>query len=158
MKLFKCLYIVGLLLLVSGSAVLAQTSIVKNVKFRQSGDKIIIHYDLDGLAKKSYKVSLALSDNGGRSFRIKPETLTGDIGGKVRSGKSKEIIWNMTTDYPRGLDGDQFVFAVDAEMKKGSKTPLFLLGAGAVGGAVYYFTQIAGKKERGSIELIIADF
>jgi len=159
MKSFKIMCFIAVFTIGFSSSVFAQMCEVKNVKFRQSGDKIIIQYDLDGQAKKNYKVSLALSNNGGQSFRIEPKALTGDVGKKVRPGKNKEIIWEMTSDYPLGIEGGQFVFAVDAELKKGSKMGFYMIGAGAIGGAVYFFTSMKDDQPtKGSIKLNISDF
>ena len=157
MRCLKLLSLAFLFTIIFNPLVYAQDCKVKNVNFKQQGDNIIIRYDLQGRANKSYKVSLLLSDNGGISYRIKPRSVKGDIGSKVKPGRGKEIIWLMSRDYPDGLEGSRFVFAVDAELKRANKMPAFLLGAGAVGGAVYLVLKMTEPKT-GTIKLNISDY
>ena len=139
----------------------AQDLIVKNVKFEQRGESIIVQYDLIGDRNKKYKISLSLSDDYGKTYRILPKTVLGDIGNNVRSGRNKQITWYLKRDIPEGLQGEDFVFAVDAELQKGgSKLPYILLGAGVVGGIVYFVTKSNGKDQTtepttGSISIAI---
>ena len=140
----------------------AQDVQVRNVTFTQMDELIIIRYDLDGLLNKEYQVKLSLSDDYGASFRIKPYAVRGDVGKGVIPGVGKEIIWTITDDYPTGIEGDGFVFAVDAELKKGgSKFLYYLLGGGVVGGIVYFVskgggeTGVNGEPTTGSISITI---
>lgn len=116
----------------------AQNPEVMNVRFEQKGNQIVIKYDLAGKRGTKYFVSAVSSDNGGRTYRIEMASVKGDIGQGVTPGYNKTITWDMLTDYPRGLEGDDFVFAVNAKLQKSSKKWPFLLGAAAVGGAVIY--------------------
>lgn len=151
-----------IVILFSQSLVQAQECKVSNVTFKQSGETITIRYDLAGKATKAYQVSVALSDDGGRTFNIRPETLIGDVGERVKPGIGHEIIWSLTVDFPRGLEGDRFIFAVDAVQKKRSKSGWYLLGAGALGGAVYYAVTLSGGEKasssKGKMVLDISDF
>ena len=161
MKSLKLL--LGVIVIVfSQSLVQAQECKVSNVTFKQSGGTITIRYDLAGKANKAYTVSVALSDDGGRTFDIKPETLMGNVGDKVKPGKGHEIVWSLTVDFPRGLEGDRFIFAVDAVQKKRGKSGWYLLGAGALGGAIYYAVTYTGREEpsssKGKLVLDISDF
>jgi len=157
MRFLKLLSLAFLFTIIFNFLIYAQDCKVKNVNFKQQGDNIIIRYDLQGRANKTYKVSLFLSDNGGISYRIKPRSVKGDVGSKVKPGSGKKIIWLMSKDYPDGLEGDRFVFAVDAELKKASKLPVFLLSAGAVGGTVYLVLKMTEPKT-GTIKLNISDY
>ena len=115
---------------------------VENVTFEQIGEKIVVRYDLTGQTDKVYKVSLLLSDNSGISYSIEPKTLSGNVGKGITPGKNKYIVWDYTKDFPDGLEGDRFVFAVDAELQSGGGNALYyLLGAGAIGGIVYFVTN-----------------
>lgn len=118
--------------------VLAQTPEVMNVCFEQKGNQFIIRYDLAGKIGRKYMVSVVSSDNGGRTFGIELYSIKGDVGKNVSPGYGKTITWDMLKDYPRRIDGDDFVFAVNAKLQKSSKKWLYLFGAAAVGGAVIY--------------------
>ena len=82
---------------------------VKDVRFRVYGDKVHIHYTLEGEGK--YKVSLRLSDDGGLTFSDVPKSLSGAVGRGVKSGRNKEVIWDALRDVP-SLEGSRFVFEV----------------------------------------------
>ena len=138
----------------------AQEVKVRNVTFKQEGELIIIHYDLDGSLNKKYKVNILLSDDYGATFNIKPKAVKGDVGKNISPGKAKEIVWEMTKDFPDGLEGEGFVFAVDAKLQKGGgKFFYYLLGGGVVGGVVYFVSKnVGGGKSaptKGSISIII---
>jgi len=123
----------------------AQELRVANVRFEQIGETIIVLYDLDGRIGKKYNISLSLSDNFGKTFNIEPKTVSGDVGKNIEPGIGKKITWYMKTDFPEGLNGEGFVFAVDAELQKGGKKWPYIVGAGVVGGVVYF---IAGGKKK----------
>ena len=120
----------------------AQDVKVKDVRFEQKGEDIFVYYDLEGNFHKKYKVSLSLSDNFGSTFTIKPRSVRGDVGENMVAGNNKQIIWHMTKDFPEGLEGEGFVFGVEAEQTGGgSKSLYYILGAGVVGGVVYFITK-----------------
>ena len=149
-----------MLFIITVSQIHAQDVMVRNVTFTQSDERIIIRYDLEGKLDKKYKVNLSLSDDYGATFRIIPKALRGNVGKNITPGDGKEIIWEMTRDYPNGLEGEGYVFAVDAELqKKSSKLLYYLLGGGAIGGIVYFVTQSNGggngKPSKGSISITI---
>jgi hypothetical protein len=124
---------------------------VSNVRFTDLGSTVSIMYDLSGAHGKKYNVSVALSDDGGRTFRIRPRRVGGDVGKGVEPGKNREILWRVREDFPSGLSGSNFVFAVDAELKKGSKAWAYLLGAAVIGGGVYFAVQGEEPSDKGSI-------
>lgn len=126
----------------------AQELEVSNVSFEDKSEIIVVQYDLYGEIGKKYRVNLSLSDNNGISFAIRPKTVSGDIGKDISPGPKKTITWSYIEDFPNGLSGDKFVFAVDAELQKGgNKFPYYIIGAGVAGGVVYFVTSSFGKKE-----------
>jgi len=150
-----------ILFVITVSQIHAQDVKVRNVTFTQKDELIIIRYDLDGKLNKKYKVDLSLSDDYGVTFQIKPEALRGNVGKNITPGNGKEIIWEMTKDYPNGLEGEGYVFAVDAKLQKsGSKFKFlyFMLG-GAVFGDIVAFkahnidttTDFAGYSLMGTV-------
>lgn len=64
-----------------------------NVVAKQVGNTVEITYDLD----KTAIVTLLLSDNGGETYSIVPQSVTGDVG-IISGGNAKKIIWNMLGD------------------------------------------------------------
>src|SRR5687768_2008161 len=82
---------VTLLLLLSCCATFAQKIAVK--KIEMAGDKIIVHYDLDdGNPNNEYQISLYSSRN---AFGTPLAKVSGDVGGEVKLGLNKKIIWNV---------------------------------------------------------------
>lgn len=154
-KIFYHLFCI-LMLLFSSQLSHAQGTQVENVRFQDLGETVLIQYDLDGRADKKYKITLSLSDDSGISFTIKPRSLSGDAGKNIKPGPGKKINWYYKEDFPNGLTGSGFVFAVDAELQKGGKTWVYVLATGAAGGAVYLIT---GKKkpDKGSIVVDVPD-
>jgi len=137
---------------------------VSNVRFEDRGETIVVKYELSGTSGRKYKVSLLLSDDYGVSFNIKPRAVFGDVGKSIKPGLGKQITWYMKKDFPNGLKGEGFVFAVDAELQKGkSKFSLYFLGTGIVGGVVYFVAKSKGGKTTpttpttGSIVITVPD-
>jgi len=142
------------------SVVRAQELKVQNVHFEDKGETVTVMYDLQGNPEKKYEVSVALSHDQGKSFSIYPQRLSGDVGRNVKPGKNKEIVWKLEDDYPFGLVGDAFVFAVTAQTQKSriSRLPYYVLGAGLVGGIVYYSTRKSPRENTTMTIRIPADF
>lgn len=119
----------------------SQSVQIENVFFHEQNDLVLIHYDLSAPEGKLCRVSLLLSDDKGQTFHIKPNTIAGDVGRQIESGKNREIVWDLKADFPKGLTGKNFVFAVDAEIQSSNKWPYYLLGAGVIGGAALVISQ-----------------
>ena len=131
------LFFWGFILIIATSAS-GQNLEVNNVRFVDHGETVIIQYNLDGKPRKKHVVSLSLSYDYGKTFPYIIKKASGDIGRGVRSGEGKEIVWRVHQDFPDGLVGDGFVFAVEAEVQKWNKTPLYVVGAGVLGGVLIF--------------------
>ena len=154
-KLIRCSLIM-LLFLILCSILQAQDLQVKNVRFEDRENIIVVHYDLQGKFGKKYNISLYLSDDYGRTFKIQPQDVLGDVGKDIEAGKYKKIIWNIKEDYPNGLNGDRFVFAVEAELQKGRKIwPYFLVGVAGVAGGVLYYISMSEEETPNTGSIII---
>ena len=159
MKNKKCFVLTCLIsFLVSCFPAFSQQLEVQNVSFKSDGKVVTITYDLEGSVNKKYKTSLKLSKDGGGTFSVQPKTLNGDIGKNISAGKNKEITWNFTKDFPSGLEGEDYVFAVDAQLQKRALWPYFLAGVPIIGGAVYYITKGTEKEQptKGSIAISVS--
>ena len=129
---------------------------VENVAFSEVNEKIILTYDLSAPPKKKYFISVALSYDFGSTYTMTPFALEGDAGNGITAGKQKTIIWNYKEDYPDGLTGDGFVFAVRVEPYRRKKWVVYALsGAGIAGGLLWYYDNYMKKDDRRSSILTI---
>lgn len=78
---------------------------VSNVEFIQvpkrvgRGSRVVVTYDLAS-PQGPCEVSLRVSDNGGFTYDIVPQTLTGAVGADVTPGVGKQIVWDISADLP----------------------------------------------------------
>ena len=131
---------------------------VKNLSFKSDGNVVTIKYDLEGMVNKKYKTYIRLSNDSGKTFTVRPKTISGDIGKNIYPGINKKITWNFSKDFPDGLEGENYVFAVDAELQKRSLLPYFAVGVPIIGGAVYYLINGSEKdpQTKGSISISVS--
>lgn len=152
MSYLKFLFCGMIILFLFIPEVYAQKPQVKNVRFVDKDKTIVVYYDLVGNFKKKYAVSLSLSDDFGKTFKIKPVSVAGELGKNIKTGRNKKIYWSVKNDYPEGLSGEGFVFAVEAQLQKGGwKWSYYALGTVSVVGGVLYFITLKKKAETGSI-------
>lgn len=135
--------------------IFAQETKVENVRFQDLGETVLIQYDLEGRTDKRYKVSIALSDDNGITFKIKPRSLSGDVGKNIQAGPGKKINWYYKENFPEGLSGSGFVFAVDAELQKGGSKLVWYTGGGVVVGVIVWYLFI--REKHGSIVIDVPD-
>ncbi len=158
---------IGVLILISGLFALinidrlsAQGLQVSNVSFKEEKDVITVSYDLAGSEDKTYFVNLMVSYNFGESFPIQPITVIGDVGRGVHPGKGKIILWQFRKDFPGGLRGQGFVFAVHAREEIHTNRISYIVAGSLVGGGLVYFinNSLSGKKNApsgGGLKMII---
>jgi hypothetical protein len=148
MKSLQFVSLVMMFSVSSSSAVFSQEPAVQNVRFTQRADSNVeVTYDLIGNPAKKYSVRLSLVKSGSRAaFPISKESLSGNVGQAVSPGRRLIIIWNLPKDYPRGLEGEGFVFIVEVfEPKRGSSAkPWIIGGLTAVGGGVAILIAMSG--------------
>ena len=111
-------FFIAIYVILSAMTVYSRELSVKNVRFEDRGRVIFIRYDLDGQLDKKYKISLALSDDNGKSFQIMPESVKGHIGTDIKPGKDKRITWYVKKDYPEILWLDVYWIYVGQRMRK----------------------------------------
>ena len=146
------------LILVLFSSAGAASSAISDVWFEDQGETIVIHYNLTGDNNQKYQVTISLADAQNHDYTITSKSVNGDIGKDVEPGMDKTIVWNMTQDYPSGLEGEGFVFTVDAvPQKKSSKTWMYVVGGAAAvtGVTVVLLGGKEKKKDKGSISINI---
>jgi formylglycine-generating enzyme required for sulfatase activity len=91
----------------------AQAAVVFDARFTQDEQGLVrISYQLDSRDSEALEISLAVSDDGGRSFAIIPTAVTGDTGAVSGAG-DKAAVWDVEKDHPELICAD-CVVAVDA--------------------------------------------
>jgi len=72
-------------------------AVIRNVDFTVRNDSLVVTYELNKAKNQErFNVSLKLSTASGKT--ITPYTLTGDVGGNISGGKTKQIIWDINKD------------------------------------------------------------
>lgn len=86
---------------------------VTNLQVTQEGDNVVINYDITSdKAGQTFDIKVECSTDGGKSFSILPQSLTGAIK-DVSAGAGKRIVWDVLSERQE-LAGDQFVFQLVA--------------------------------------------
>lgn len=75
---------------------------LKNERARQEGNRLVIHYDLEGKEQQA-EVGLTITVEG-KIYQSSELHIEGDVG-KLKTGKGKRLVWNILRDFPRGLRG-----------------------------------------------------
>ncbi len=109
-------FCLGVFLWVGASAATAQS--LRNVDFSIFGDSaIVVSYELEEVQPDElYDVALKVSTNGGLTYDIVPQTVTGDVGIGIKGSGQKHIYWRVLADLPR-LDSDALVVRVTAQRR-----------------------------------------
>ena len=105
--------------------------VVTQVTAVPTGDSrlVRIHYDLADADGDLCRVWLEISDDGGTTWTVPANTVTGDVGPGVRPGTNRAIVWNAEVDIP-GQSGN-FKARVYADDGHGSPQPgMVLIPAG----------------------------
>ncbi|MCK9204433.1 MAG: hypothetical protein M0P58_08390, partial [Bacteroidales bacterium] len=102
-----------MILTISG---VANAQSITNVKARQEDKKIIVSYDMTGgKAGLLYQVNLFVSEDGGYSWEGPMRALTGDAGGGITEGTSKQTTWDVLNEPGRErLIGNKIAFKIQA--------------------------------------------
>ena len=107
------------------------TPMVSNVTAAQRGDdsKLVdIYYDLADADGDTCMVWVAVSNNGGATWKLPAHSVIGDWDAGVTVGTNKHIVWDAGADLP-GASGI-FKVRVYADDGKGGE-PMVIVGAGA---------------------------
>ena len=127
------------------TAVANQAPFVSNVEVKQTDiDHVLIRYDVAEADGDKVKISLRVSDDGGKTFNVPATKLAGDVGPGISSGTGKEIVWTIDDDIPLHKLGENYVIGVVADdlvgfsdritwEKDGSEMALILAGSFEMG-------------------------
>ena len=110
-------FILALSILLTAMAVAAnQAPFVSNVVVKQIDiDHVLIRYDVAEADGDRVKISLRVSDDGGKTFNVQASKLEGDVGQGISSGTGKEIVWTIDDDIPLHKLGENYVIGVVAD-------------------------------------------
>ena len=108
--MLKFLFI--LICLLSFTTLYAQQT--SNMQVTQQVDNVVITYDISSeKSGQTFDIKVECSSDGGKTYSIIPQFITGDIKG-IAAGNKKQIIWNVLNERQE-LVGDQFVFQLWAK-------------------------------------------
>jgi hypothetical protein len=72
---------------------------VDNMQVVVSGGLVTVSYDLAAAATPStFSVTLEASQDGGKTYGLRPQSVTGDVGRGVSAGPGKRIVWDAAKD------------------------------------------------------------
>ncbi len=81
---------------------------------RTDGSKMVdIYYDVSDPDSDRLGITVKISDDGGTTYNITPQSVSGDVG-VVEPGPGKHIVWDAGSDIP-GTYGTQYQAAVTAD-------------------------------------------
>ncbi len=81
----------------------AAEPVVENVTFNQSTDGsalVTVTYDVSDADGDILQIRMEASDDGGATWNVTCDALTGNIGDGVLPGTGKQIIWNLGAEHP----------------------------------------------------------
>jgi hypothetical protein len=126
--------------------------VAKNVGFRVNGDVVEIYYDLIASADQVYAVTITLKKRFEKTYEYKPVSLSGDIGAAVVPGENRRITWKLSSEFPKGLPGEDCFFIVDitggSARPSGISTTVWIVGGAAVLGGVLAAVLLSSKANK----------
>ncbi|MEC9259695.1 MAG: hypothetical protein VX541_14465, partial [Candidatus Poribacteria bacterium] len=104
MEHLKTKAIITLILISLACCVFANTNpVVTNLDVSQrEGGKLEISFDLEDEQDDLLSVAIEISDNNGRTYDVPIglNSLMGDVGNGIETGKAKKIVWDAIKDQP----------------------------------------------------------
>ena len=83
-----------------------------------SGDRSVhIYYDLEIQGDDTAVISVVVSDDGGKTYKIIPKVLSGDVGLGVTAGANKHVVWDVLREMP-GQHGTAYRAKIHAHIYK----------------------------------------
>jgi len=111
----------------------------ENIRFEVAGRMVYIYYDLVPPGDRTYNIRVTLRRGNDKAFQYKPVNVSGDVGPGVYPGVNRRIAWNISDEFPNGLEGEDLYFVVETDEPPSGGTPTgFFIAGGAVlvGGVV----------------------
>ena len=95
--------IIVFILLIHVNLLFSQAPVVSNVSFSQRTDGSLIvdiYYDLSDTDGETKKIVIEASNDGGSSWTLPCNSITGDVGAGVALGTGKHAVWDFHADNP----------------------------------------------------------
>ncbi|MDI9570593.1 MAG: hypothetical protein QM278_07700 [Pseudomonadota bacterium] len=86
--------------------VFAPAAEVENLTMQQTGEQVVLHFDLMGRLGECQAAATVVLQIGAERYEEGKLTLKGDFGTKVAVGRGKRIVWEILKDFPAGFEGD----------------------------------------------------
>jgi hypothetical protein len=152
---FVCYLLIGVLIAEAAPfAAHAQDALprIENIRVQINGrSSVYIDYDLIGPTDQVYKVSISMRKASDSTFTYDPQTVAGDIGPDVFSGRNNRIVWSISKEFPEGIkEGEYFfVFSVESASTSsgGISLPVIVAGGAAVVGGILALVLLSKKSD-----------
>lgn len=121
---------------------------INNVE--QSDGGIIItyfHTPIGDDADAEYEVSMYLTRESDKNFRVEMKNATGDIGDGKYVGKNRKIVWASQKQFPKGLPFDDIEFELTITKNEGMPGWVWYTGGAAIVGAGTFLLLAKPKDE-----------
>lgn len=106
------------------------------LEWRILHNEVVISYDLEGEANKSYVVSVTLLRESDKTFRVSPVFLTGKVGKGKFVGTNNEIRWAYGNERGGPFAGNDYYIELQVE-KAGGFPWLITAGSAAIAGIAF---------------------
>lgn len=120
------------------SAALAQKTLPYEItRVEQNDDLIIIFYNHTPIGDEpdaEYEVTVRLTRELDKNFRIEMTDARGDIGDGKFAGNNRRILWAYKKQFPKGLPFDDIEFELTIEKNEGIPSWVWYGGGAAVAG------------------------
>jgi hypothetical protein len=137
---------------------------IENVRAELAADnKLVITYDIVNPNNKEVIISLLLKRANNPKFEFKPKVVSGAVGKGKFFGPNKKIAWELSKEFPLGLEEKDYYFEVIADLiklepettsenrenQKGGGNLIYWIAGGALvtGGAVAAVLLLSKKEE-----------
>lgn len=107
---------------------------IKDLRVEQSGQDLVIYYNLDGEPDDDYEIKLLLV-NKNSGILYEPKSFTGNIGKGKFAGKDRKITWKVENDFPWKFIGEDYELKLQGEkLGGGIAWYIYALGGAVAGG------------------------
>jgi len=91
-----------------------KSQVIENVRFEQSGDKVLILYDINKTeTMQKFAVNLYYTTDGAAWMPLQ-KAVSGDVGDGISGGKAKRAVWDVKASFSECFTVSQIKFKVEA--------------------------------------------
>ena len=114
LPVMKKLILFWILLVITSISIKTNAQQIENLRIKTFEDKLNLIYDI--VHEKSgqlFDIEVLCSNDGGTSFTIPLNSVSGDYGNNIEGGKDKIIVWDVLKDR-KNMKGEDYVFKIVA--------------------------------------------